>query len=74
MKIAVVVFPGTNCEHDVVHAIELLDGKPTLRSIPVSPVVVATKLLGAAGAFNVVVALAVADHAELPAVLVARMR
>ena len=26
MKTAVVVFPGTNCEHDVVHAIESLGG------------------------------------------------
>lgn len=25
MKIAVVIFPGTNCEHDVVHALRLLD-------------------------------------------------
>ena len=24
MRIAVVIFPGTNCEHDVVHALELL--------------------------------------------------
>jgi phosphoribosylformylglycinamidine synthase len=25
VKIAVVIFPGTNCEHDVVHALRLLD-------------------------------------------------
>ena len=23
MRVAVVVFPGTNCEHDIVHALEL---------------------------------------------------
>lgn len=30
MKVAVVVFPGTNCEHDVVHALESLGGEPEL--------------------------------------------
>lgn len=30
MKSAVVVFPGTNCEHDVVHAIESLGGEADL--------------------------------------------
>lgn len=30
MGVAVVVFPGTNCEHDVVHALSLLDADPEL--------------------------------------------
>ena len=30
MKTAVVVFPGTNCEHDVVHALEALGGEAEL--------------------------------------------
>jgi phosphoribosylformylglycinamidine synthase I len=30
MKTAVVVFPGTNCEHDVVHALESLGGEAEL--------------------------------------------
>ena len=30
MTIAVVVFPGTNCEHDVVHALDLLGAEATL--------------------------------------------
>ena len=30
MRVAVVVFPGTNCEHDVVHALELLGAEPEL--------------------------------------------
>lgn len=30
MRTAVVVFPGTNCEHDVVHAIEALGGEAEL--------------------------------------------
>ncbi len=30
MSIAVVVFPGTNCEHDVVHALRLLGGEADL--------------------------------------------
>lgn len=30
MRIAVVVFPGTNCEHDVVHALSLLGAEPEL--------------------------------------------
>lgn len=30
MKIAVVIFPGTNCEHDVVHALGLLGADPEL--------------------------------------------
>jgi phosphoribosylformylglycinamidine synthase len=30
MKVAVVVFPGTNCEHDVVHAINSLGGSADL--------------------------------------------
>lgn len=30
MKIAVIVFPGVNCEHDVVHAIEALGGAAEL--------------------------------------------
>ncbi len=30
MKVAVVVFPGTNCEHDVVHALGLLGADPHL--------------------------------------------
>ena len=30
MRVAVVVFPGTNCEHDVVHAVRLLGGEPEL--------------------------------------------
>ncbi|MFZ0012615.1 MAG: phosphoribosylformylglycinamidine synthase subunit PurQ [Acidimicrobiia bacterium] len=30
MKVAVVVFPGVNCEHDVVHAIEALGGEAEL--------------------------------------------
>ena len=30
MKIAVVVFPGTNCEHDIAHALALAGGEPEL--------------------------------------------
>lgn len=30
MKTAVVVFPGTNCEHDVVHAVEAVGGEAEL--------------------------------------------
>lgn len=30
MKIAVVVFPGTNCEHDVVHGLRLAGAEPEL--------------------------------------------
>lgn len=30
MKVAVVVFPGTNCEHDVVHALSLIGLAPQL--------------------------------------------
>ena len=30
MKVAVVVFPGSNCEHDVAHALETLGGVPDL--------------------------------------------
>ena len=30
MKVAVVVFPGTNCEHDVVHALDLIGLEPEL--------------------------------------------
>ncbi|MDA2980036.1 MAG: phosphoribosylformylglycinamidine synthase subunit PurQ [Actinomycetota bacterium] len=30
MKIAVVVFPGTNCEHDIAHALALAGGEPDL--------------------------------------------
>ena len=30
MRVAVVVFPGTNCEHDVVHAMGLLGAEPEL--------------------------------------------
>ncbi len=30
MKVAVVVFPGTNCEHDVVHALDLIGLQPEL--------------------------------------------
>ena len=30
MKIAVVVFPGTNCEHDIAHALRLAGGEPEL--------------------------------------------
>lgn len=30
MRVAVVVFPGTNCEHDVVHALDLLGAEPEL--------------------------------------------
>jgi phosphoribosylformylglycinamidine synthase I len=30
MRIAVVVFPGTNCEHDVAHALSLLGAEPEL--------------------------------------------
>lgn len=30
MKVAVVVFPGTNCEHDVVHALDIIGMKPAL--------------------------------------------
>jgi len=30
MRVAVVVFPGTNCEHDVVHALSLLGADPEL--------------------------------------------
>ena len=30
MRIGVVVFPGSNCEHDAVEAVELLDGKADL--------------------------------------------
>lgn len=30
MKVAVVVFPGTNCEHDVAHALDLIGVEPTL--------------------------------------------
>ena len=30
MRVAVVVFPGTNCEHDVVHALGLIGAEPEL--------------------------------------------
>ena len=30
MRVAVVVFPGVNCEHDVVHALEALGGEADL--------------------------------------------
>ncbi|NNC74553.1 MAG: phosphoribosylformylglycinamidine synthase subunit PurQ [Acidimicrobiia bacterium] len=30
MRVAVVVFPGTNCEHDVVHAMKVLGAEPEL--------------------------------------------
>ena len=30
MSVAVVVFPGSNCEHDVVHALRLLGGDAEL--------------------------------------------
>lgn len=30
MRVAVVVFPGTNCEHDVVHALKLVGREPKL--------------------------------------------
>lgn len=30
MRVAVVVFPGTNCEHDVVHALSLIGAEPEL--------------------------------------------